>query len=810
MADFFKDQMDYIFFFYGLAFIVLAAVCWILMNRKGERLPWGLLGLFGLIHGVYEWLDLAVFLFGDQAFPGALRCLVMAASFTVLAEFGRAGVVAVRGRGPGRSVFLPLFVLTATGATAGWSGLATAARLVLGLVGGLWASWALLLESRRLPESARRRLAAGGIAMAFYAVLAGLVVPPAPYLPARIFNAEIFIATFGVPVQLLRGLLAVSAACCIWAYAQAPGCAPSGERRTAGARAILPPATLLAIILAGWVLTQISGSHAAREQRREGRFSASILADHLSDTLEDAQRISVERADVPAVAAALQSGGPQDLVRAAAALDLCRHQTGKAPTPCFLLDARGQVVVSCAAGRAAARFAETVTRRGEVLSGAFGGYYAFDDAGRDWNYYAYAPVRDRRGSILGAVVVAENLAPLEESFRKRPYTFLIDRHGLVFLSSSEELCLKSLWPLESQAAIRLRASRQFGSGPFTPLLAEAADDGDFVTLEGQRLLVTRLTVGTEGWSLVLLSSTAHIRSYRLFVIFVVFVLCLATVVFLAVLSASQESTARVAASERMLKKLNDELEQRVGRRTTELLDANERLAEQTVELERSNAELEHFASVVSHDLKAPLFTIGGFAGVVRRRWGEGLDPQARTYLDLICQGTLRMERLIDGLLIYARVGMGAKAGAAVDCNRVLAAALSNLKAAAEECHADISSEHLPVVTGDETQLVRLFQNLIGNALKYRREDPPRIRVFARPGVDAAGWVFSVSDNGIGIDPAHSERIFQIFQRVHADEETFSGMGIGLAVCKKIVESHGGRIWVESVPGKGATFSFTLA
>lgn len=248
----------------------------------------------------------------------------------------------------------------------------------------------------------------------------------------------------------------------------------------------------------------------------------------------------------------------------------------------------------------------------------------------------------------------------------------------------------------------------------------------------------------------------------------------------------------------------------------------EALENKTLELERSNADLDHFASVVSHDLKEPLSTVGGFADLLDQNYGNGLDEKGRKFVGYIIDGVTRMELLIGDLLSYARVSTGEKTFKPVHCGTVLGVVLSNLKAAIEESDADITSDDLPVVIGDETQLIQLFQNVIGNAIKYRSDMPPRVHVSARPVSDAAvesdvphtrsasmgGWLFSVSDNGIGIAAVHFERIFQIFQRLHQGGK-YEGTGIGLAVSKKIVERHNGRIWVESEPGKGSTFHFTI-
>jgi light-regulated signal transduction histidine kinase (bacteriophytochrome) len=258
-----------------------------------------------------------------------------------------------------------------------------------------------------------------------------------------------------------------------------------------------------------------------------------------------------------------------------------------------------------------------------------------------------------------------------------------------------------------------------------------------------------------------------------------------------------------------------------GEDITERKRAEEKLIQKTAELERSNAELEQFAAIVSHDLKEPLVSLGGFAELLREKYKDKLDAKAQALVSHIISGSFRMERLIKDLLAYAKVNTAEKSFRPVSCSTILGIVLSNLGRAIEESGAVITVDELPTVEGEEIQFIQLFQNLIGNAIKYRSDRPPRVHISARPAAECGvlsaecggratidtGWIFSVSDNGIGIDPAHSERIFQIFYRLHHNR--YPGTGIGLAVCKKIVERHGGRIWVESEPGRGSTFYFTI-
>lgn len=223
-------------------------------------------------------------------------------------------------------------------------------------------------------------------------------------------------------------------------------------------------------------------------------------------------------------------------------------------------------------------------------------------------------------------------------------------------------------------------------------------------------------------------------------------------------------------------------------------------------LERSNQELEQFAYVASHDLQEPLRMVASYCQLLERRYSASLDDEAREFIGYAVDGATRMQALINDLLTYSRVGRQDAPLEPLDCNRVLEDVLVNLSQAVEEADAVVEVASLPRVQGDRSQLSRLFQNLIGNAIKFRGGRRPEIGVAAEPDGDVIR--FSVRDNGIGIDPRHADRVFAIFQRLHSRAE-YPGTGIGLAVCRRIVERHAGRIWLESEPGVGTTFLFTL-
>jgi len=285
------------------------------------------------------------------------------------------------------------------------------------------------------------------------------------------------------------------------------------------------------------------------------------------------------------------------------------------------------------------------------------------------------------------------------------------------------------------------------------------------------------------------------------------------------LGTVQDLTERKKTEEE-LKKHQDHFEELVKEHTAGIEDLNiqlkkelaerkrteEKLKQSLEELERSNKDLEQFAYAASHDMQEPLRMVASYTQPLEKRYKDNLDNDAKDFIKYASDGATRMQKLINGLLSYSRIQTRGKPFRPIDCASVVDQAIANLQIHIEETQAIIERDDLPTVDADEMQLIRLFQNLIDNALKFHGTEVPRIQISASHLGNK--WMLSVSDNGIGIDSKYKDRIFIIFQRLHGEEE-YPGTGMGLAICKRIVERHGGQIWIDSDPGKGSTFYFTI-
>src|SRR4051794_11577260 len=283
------------------------------------------------------------------------------------------------------------------------------------------------------------------------------------------------------------------------------------------------------------------------------------------------------------------------------------------------------------------------------------------------------------------------------------------------------------------------------------------------------------------------------------------------VIFVGVMVAGVLYFARVAdaveAERQRAERENAAAAPALAQRAAELERTNAELAETSERLERSNEELQRFATVASHDLREPLRVVSGFAELLERRHGDSLGADGKRFLEAITGGVARMDEMISDLLAYARAGRSDQPLEPVDMDEVVRVAISDLQRAIDDAGAVVEVDGLPAVTGNAASLRQLFQNLIANAIKFVGDEKPRVRIWAAevPG----GWRFTVRDNGIGVAPEQAERIFAMFTRLHGADR-YPGTGVGLALCQRIVDVHGGRVWFEPAPGGGSQFLFTIA
>ena len=289
------------------------------------------------------------------------------------------------------------------------------------------------------------------------------------------------------------------------------------------------------------------------------------------------------------------------------------------------------------------------------------------------------------------------------------------------------------------------------------------------------------------------------------------IMVITTLLWISIISINKTDLKRRKAEEerQILLERTQQFAEELETSNEELQATTEELQVSNEELQTKNEELQQFAYIVSHDLQEPLRNISSFTQLLERRYKGQLDPNADEFIDYIVDGSKRMQNLIDDLLGYTKLETNERKFEKTKLEEVVQDVLSNLRILIHENIAEINHDPLPEIMGDKNQLILLFQNLIGNAIKFKKPDEtPKIHISAHKGKNDREYIFSVSDNGIGIDPKQSERIFEVFKRLHTRNE-YSGTGIGLAICRKIVERHGGRIWVESEQGKGSTFYFTI-
>ncbi len=552
MADIILRQMDYIFFFCGAALIILAAACFVIKRLEGQRLPWVFLGLFGLFHGLHEWLMIVKPLFDENSFFQVFDNLLITSSYLFLLEFGRGGFAVLEERTPGRWIFIPLLAFCILGwLAAGRSGFTAVSELLIGLPGGFLAAAMLLTFSLRLAALPRYLLMSCSLMMALFATGIAFALTDITGIP--FFNVAAFLRQQGLPGELLRGLICLGMAFSVSLYSQLSVHMDANLQYFAErSRHVFWASVLLMvfILIAGWLMTRYFGERAASELKNVADSRAEMLENQVNSLLTIVDQDVMAMSELPNIVQAVTSGG-ENSRNAEAVLDYYKWM--RKWEICYLLDGRGRVVASSNRYHPDSIVGQDFSRHPyvkESMTGVGGRYLAFDLVTKGRGFHSSYPIYNRQKKVIGVAAVKINLDELEVNLVTQPdFAFLISREGIIFLASHSDYIRMSLWPLSGKVIGELTASRQFGADSFQAVLQREPHNGQDAAFRGGNCIVTRRIINHEGWSLVLLSSTQQIIIYRLFGITISMLLCLLTVGFFIMAEKSLESAAHVAVSE---------------------------------------------------------------------------------------------------------------------------------------------------------------------------------------------------------------------------------------------------------------------
>lgn len=534
------QKLDYIFFFYGLSFILLAAVCFTIKKEEKSPLLWNWFGYFGLAHGLNEWLDLLAFTFYDRPGFVLLRSLLMGASFYFLAAFGRRSRLPLTGKALSPWVYLPVTLLALTGCLYGPYGFNATIRLALGLPGAMLAAYAVWLASAK-ENHARNPLRLISAALVIYALAAGLVLPESGLPVSRYLGYSNFGNTFGFPVQLLRALIATILACAVWQYSLALN--PKGKRREIKAR--LGWSAIAALLLAaalGWEFTDLMGARSYEDMAQNAESLKRILHNRIAESLSSADRTARTMSGSPWVDLGAASGGTEDLARANSVLD--RYCESYDFAVCYLADLKGKVVASSNRGTPHSLVGKNFSFRpyfAAAAAGREGKYYARGIATDERGYYASAPVKSG-GRVTGVVVVKKNLEFLAEELKMFQHVYLVSPEGIIFLSCDRGMIFRALWPVRPDKRGWTDMGQQFGKVNLDPVLqAEPLDDSE-ITFGGERFYISRAYFDNSGWSVISFTSTQPVRTARFAGITVSLVFCV--ILLISFITLMQSESAR--------------------------------------------------------------------------------------------------------------------------------------------------------------------------------------------------------------------------------------------------------------------------
>jgi diguanylate cyclase (GGDEF)-like protein len=517
MAAFFEAQLDFIFFFYGLAFILLGTVCFSIARIRTDERCWMVLGLFALVHGTSEWLDLTALIAGDTPMFAVVRISIMTASFALLTEFARLQAVQFRLKVPGRWIYLPLLAIVIYGGAS--SGLSTAgalARYIFGFFGAIATGLVFVRHAREFSGTARRLAIFTAVGFVLYGIAAGAIVPAAPFWPASVLNHGWFAQATGTPIQLLRGTLACALAFSVWViWGQLLVAEVSSERYTAYLRrqSIWTVVVMAAILMLGWTLTEFLGGIYRQNVQREAQGDIGLLASRLAGETSTVNGMVKALAGSPSIAPLLSGGDRQENRRGRLVLDLDVEASGA--TLGIILDKSGAIVASSDRDQPAGSRSETAAPwLQKSIAGEAGYYFAYDPASKGRYYYASYPVRSDTGDIVGVAVLQKSLDGFEADLQEfgRAY-FLVDPDGVVVLTNRSNMLLRPLWPLP--AATRSALTEQYGALKGLPMLDHEITEARWTSVDGKREYVRRHFADHSQWSLVIVMPTGTIFASRI-------------------------------------------------------------------------------------------------------------------------------------------------------------------------------------------------------------------------------------------------------------------------------------------------------
>jgi diguanylate cyclase (GGDEF)-like protein len=583
MTAFLRFQIDFILFTYGLAFFVLAGVCFSMREADRRAFPWNRLGFFGVLYGCKEWLNILINFFEET--PFLLLCLffLFLTALLFLIDFSRVTIIRTKGKGPGYWIFLPVLMpILLRGSDDSLKHLSAIVVYLLGLLGSVGAAYALFLIARSKNKSKALWLKLGGIGLAMFGIGAGLEGGRVPWSLGRWLADQTVLGLSDFPIQLYWGSVIFLVGLCLSIYAYLAVGEESDIRIPFNKKSklILGAAvfSLLVIIVLGWRGTHYLGNRALQEKKVEAETNTKVMANLVNNRMNQSIKGLSALAGSPWIWPYLSDRTIINLDRANSVLD--RYKQALGVSVCYLMDLKGTALASSNRHSFESFVGKSYAFRAyfqEAIQGRLGRMFALGITSDARGFYASIPVREPRGKIRGIAVIKESFHDLERELVRFDFAFFTSPQGIIFMSGRPEMLLMTLWPLTFEEERRLHQSRQFGSRPFGRVFQKELRDGDIVSYQGVDFLVSRQPVGEEGWSIILLSSLDRVYNYRLFGIILTFSLSLLLLGSFVGFQRSAEASFFLAISENRFREIFENSPEAIfiqDSRTRQILSVN--------------------------------------------------------------------------------------------------------------------------------------------------------------------------------------------------------------------------------------------